>query len=180
MVEETEPSGRRRIVVLLPLLGLAGLAAAFIFGLGRDPNIVQSNLIGQAAPGFDLPRLQGEGRFTLDDLRAPGEPVVLNFFASWCGPCRVEHPVLSDLAQDAPVYGIAWRDDPENARRFLAQLGDPFRDIGVDRENRIGVDFGLYGVPETYVIGRDGQILLRHAGPITPALVEDQFVPLLK
>lgn len=170
----------RGLLYLLPLAALIGLGAAFVFGLGRDPNHLESALIGRPAPAFDLPSLHGEGRFTRAELTAGGRPAVLNFFASWCGPCRVEHPILAALADDAPVYGIAWRDDPENARRFLAQLGDPFRAVGVDRENRIGVEFGLYGVPETYVIGPDGAILHRHAGALTPQIVARDIAPLLK
>lgn len=168
----------RRLVFALPLIAIAGLGGMFFFGLGRDPSHLPSNLIDRPVPSFDLPGLDG-GRFTDADLPR-GEPMVVNFFASWCGPCRVEHPFLMDLADEAPVFGVAWRDDPVRSQAFLDELGDPFRRVGVDRENRVGVEFGLYGVPETYVLAADGRILLRHAGPITPEIVEQDIRPLLR
>ncbi|MEM6490323.1 MAG: DsbE family thiol:disulfide interchange protein [Pseudomonadota bacterium] len=169
---------RRRLVFALPLVVIFGLGAMFLFGLNRDPNYLPSNLIDRPVPNFDLPGLDG-GRFTNGDLPT-GEPTIVNFFASWCGPCRVEHPFLMDLADEAAVYGVAWRDDPVRSQAFLDELGDPFRRVGVDRDNRVGVEFGLYGVPETYVIDADGRILLRHAGPITPEIVDQDIRPLLR
>ncbi len=171
----------RRLVYLLPLLLFAALAGYFAFALisGRDPRELPSALLDKPAPAFDLPGLGGE-RLSLAALR--GEVFVLNFFASWCAPCRVEHPLLLRLARQEGVrlVGIAYKDRPEDSRRFLAELGDPYRAIGIDRDGRVAIDFGLYGVPETYVIDRQGHIRKRFVGPLSPGQVERELLPLLR
>ena len=108
--------------------------------------------------------------------------MVVNFFASWCVPCRIEHPLLMRLSQQdhVPIYGIAYKDKPEDAAKLLAQMGDPYRRIGLDQNGRTGLDFGVYGVPETYVIDRDGHIRKRFVGPLTPEQVRDELLPLLQ
>lgn len=172
----------RRLAFALPLVLFAALAAYFAVALfsGRDPRELPSALIDKPAPDFALPRLAGEGDLTLASLR--GQVVVLNFFASWCAPCRVEHPVLLRLARQDGVHlvGIAYKDKPEDSRRFLAELGDPYRATGIDRSGRMGIDFGLYGVPETYVIDRQGHIRKRFVGPLTAAAVDRDLLPLLR
>ena len=171
----------RRLVYLLPLLLFAALAGYFAFALisGRDPRELPSALLDKPAPAFDLPGLGGE-RLSAAALR--GEVFVLNFFASWCAPCRVEHPLLLRLARQEGVrlVGIAYKDRPEDSRRFLAELGDPYRAIGIDRDGRVAIDFGLYGVPETYVIDRQGHIRKRFVGPLSPGQVERELLPLLR
>ena len=160
----------RRLVFLVPLalfLGLAGWFAAALFS-GRDPRELPSALIDKPAPDFDLPSL-AEGRLSSQSLR--GQVTVVNFFASWCAPCRVEHPIL---------LRMAYKDRPEDSRRFLAELGDPFLTTGIDRDGRTGIDFGLYGVPETYVIDKQGRIRKRIVGPVTPALLDRELLPLLR
>lgn len=171
----------RRLVFLVPLalfLGLAGWFAAALFS-GRDPRELPSALIDKPAPDFDLPSL-AEGRLSSASLR--GQVTVVNFFASWCAPCRMEHPVLLHLARQEKVrvIGIAYKDRPEDSRRFLAELGDPYLTTGIDRDGRTGIDFGLYGVPETYVIDKAGHIRKRIVGPVTPALLDRELLPLLR
>jgi len=172
----------RRLIYLLPVLLFVVVAGYFAWSLrpGHDPRLLPSALLDKPVPPFDLPSLSGQDRFTHDILR--GEPGLVNIFASWCAPCRVEHPLLMRLAKREGVrlYGIAYKDKPEDSARFLAELGDPYRAIGVDRDGRVGVDFGVYGVPETYVLDRDGHIRARHVGPLTPAAIERDILPLLR
>lgn len=174
----------KRLLFLLPLLLFAGVAVWFFVGLTKDPNHLPSALIDKPAPAFDLPRLfEPEERFALsalDDPSLKGKVVLLNFFASWCIPCRSEQPVLEEIARrGVPVYGIAWKDKPEAAKAFLARYGNPFTLIGVDLDNRTGLDYGVYGVPETYVLSPDRKILYRHAGPVMPGQIDALIMPLI-
>jgi cytochrome c biogenesis protein CcmG/thiol:disulfide interchange protein DsbE len=172
----------RRLLPLLPLALFAALAGYFALALfsGRDPRELPSALLDRPLPVFDLPAL-GEGP-RLTPAALAGEVVLVNFFASWCAPCRVEHPLLLRLARQERfrLIGIAYKDRPEDSRRFLAELGDPYAATGIDRDGRAGIEFGLYGVPETYVIDRAGHIRKRIVGPLTPALVERELLPLLR
>jgi cytochrome c biogenesis protein CcmG/thiol:disulfide interchange protein DsbE len=147
---------------------------------GHDPHLLPSALLDREAPAFDLPVLGGAGRFTRDDLK--GQPSVINVFASWCAPCRIEHPLLMRLARQDKVrlFGLAYKDRPEDSARFLAELGDPFRMVGIDREGRTGLDFGVYGVPETYVLDAAGHIRRRYVGALTTATLERDLLPLLR
>ncbi len=180
---EAPPSGeataRNRIGILhlLPLLVFSALAILFLVRLyAGDPSKVPSPLIGRAVPAFTLeplPGLQADGRpvpgLSDADLRA-GRATVVNVWASWCAPCRQEHPLLMALAKDASlrVVGIAHRDNPENARRFLGALGNPFAAVGMDSNARVSIDWGVYGVPETFIVGPDGTIRHKHIGALTP------------
>jgi cytochrome c biogenesis protein CcmG/thiol:disulfide interchange protein DsbE len=176
--------------VLLAPLGLAAAAGAGFLGMLRgletgeyDPRGVPSALLGKPPPPFDLPPLEGAGRPPLSaaDLRDPARPVLVNFFASWCVPCVAEHPMLVRLQrQGVPLVGIAYKDRPADALAFLRRHGDPFLRIGVDLPGRVAIDWGLYGVPETYVIDRAGLIRWRWAGPLTPEILERQLEPLLR
>jgi cytochrome c biogenesis protein CcmG/thiol:disulfide interchange protein DsbE len=164
---------------LLPLALFIGLIAYFSAGLQRDPHILPSALLDRPAPEFDLPPLldtkPGIARADLAD-----GPMLVNFFASWCVPCRLEHPVLTKLAGDGvALQGVAYKDKPEDARNWLQALGDPYRRIGQDRDGRTAIEFGVYGVPETYVIDRRGTIRYRQVGPITPADLDTKIKPLL-
>jgi cytochrome c biogenesis protein CcmG/thiol:disulfide interchange protein DsbE len=136
-------------------------------------------MIDKEAPAFTLAGMSGEG-LARDALK--GGPVVINFFASWCVPCRVEHPLLMRLAEQehVPLYGIDYKDRPEDAMKLLAQLGDPYKRIGLDSDGRVGLDFGVYGVPETYVVDATGHIRQRFVGPLTAKRVEQELLPLLK
>lgn len=169
-------------LVALPPLIFAVFAAVAYLGLTRDnAGELPSALIDQPAP--DLARtvaLREDPAPTAADLTAPGVKLV-NFWASWCAPCRAEHPLLTELAAGGlPVLGVNYKDDPENALGFLAELGDPFSKIGADPTGRTGLDWGLYGVPETFVIGPDGTILLRHPGPLTREVLEGELRPVIE
>lgn len=172
----------RRLLFLVPALLFAGLVAYLAYALRpeRDPSIVPSALIDKPAPEFDLPPLfadlPGLARADLG-----GKPVLVNFFASWCVPCRAEHPLLMRLAQEEGValYGIAYKDKPEDAKAFLAELGNPFSRVALDSSGRTGIDFGVYGVPETYVIDGAGRIRFRQVGPLYPYVLDEQLMPLL-
>lgn len=171
----------RRALFLLPVLLFLVLAGYFALALrpDHDPHELPSAMIDKEAPAFDLAGLNGEG-IARDSLK--GGPILINFFASWCVPCRVEHPLLMRLAEHdhVPLYGIDYKDRPEDATKLLAQFGDPYRRIGVDRDGRVGLDFGVYGVPETYVIDANGRIRKRFVGPLNAEQVEKELLPLLK
>lgn len=173
----------RRVLYLLPAALFLVLAGYFAVALrpGADPQLLPSALLDKEAPAFSLPALSGQGTFSRDTLTGAGQPVVVNIFASWCAPCRIEHPVLMRLSrQGIPVFGIAYKDKPSDSRRFLAELGDPFRAVGVDAEGRVGLDFGVYGVPETYVLDRDGRIRRRYVGQLTNEILDRDLLPLLR
>ena len=164
----------RRLIFLLPLALFAVLVAWFAVGLTRDPSKVPSALIDRPAPDFALPALRDDGLgLASADLKGGGAKLV-NVFASWCAPCRIEHPQLMAMAKTGGVtlHGIAYKDKPEDSRRFLEVLGDPFARVGVDRDGRTAIDWGVYGVPETYVVDAEGRIRYRHVGPIMPQDME--------
>jgi cytochrome c biogenesis protein CcmG/thiol:disulfide interchange protein DsbE len=170
----------RRLVFLLPIAIVAVLVAVFWIGLDprRDKSALPSALVGKAAPAVDLPGLSdGAPRLTLAQFK--GQLVAVNFFASWCLPCRAEHPLLKEVAAEfgVPVVGIAWKDKPEAARAFLEELGDPYAATGDDPKGRTGIDFGITGVPETFLIGADGTVRYRFAGPLSPEGLREQLAP---
>ena len=172
----------RRLPYLLPIALFIAIAVYFLLALNpnRDPQALPSALINKPAPEFTLAGFDGSDGLKLDALK--GRVVLVNFFASWCEPCRDEHPVLMQLAKNDQValYGIDYKDKPEDAQRFLKQLGDPYRTIGLDTSGRTAIDFGVYGVPETYVIDQQGRIRLRHVGPLSATDVAQELLPLLK
>jgi cytochrome c biogenesis protein CcmG/thiol:disulfide interchange protein DsbE len=178
------PPARRRFLVLLPLIVFLGLVALFFIQLGAgDPSVVPSALIGHKAPQTALPPIAGLQRDGaavpgLDPAAFAGAVTVVNVWASWCVPCHDEAPLLLQLAQDNRVHlvGINYKDDPDNARRFLGRYGNPFAAAGTDENGRAAIDWGVYGVPETFVIGRDARIAYKLVGPITP----DNYASLLK
>jgi cytochrome c biogenesis protein CcmG/thiol:disulfide interchange protein DsbE len=159
----------------------AALVALLGVGLTLNPREVPSPLIGKPAPAFKLPLLQAPDRtFSPQDML--GKAWVLNVWASWCPPCLVEHPVVTALAQSgiAPVVGLNYKDRREDALPWLKRHGDPYRLSAFDADGRIGIDYGVYGVPETYVIDRRGQIRYKHIGPLTPEIARDKLTPLLQ
>ena len=182
MSTETEtPPPTRRLFVLLPLLIFLGLAGLFLLQLlsGRDVSEVPSALIGLPAPQTNLPALEGSNLPGLDSKSFAGKVTLVNVFASWCAPCREEQPVLLALSQDKRfvMAALNYKDQPENARRFLGDLGNPFQAIGVDEAGRTAIDWGVYGVPETFVIGKDGRIAYKHVGPLTAESAQTLLLP---
>ncbi|MGB3279168.1 MAG: DsbE family thiol:disulfide interchange protein [Pseudorhodobacter sp.] len=166
-----------KALMFLPPVLFAGLAALFILGMNReDPDNLPSALAGKVAPAVQVTPLGDGPVFGDAELRVPGVKLV-NFFASWCAPCRVEHPMLEKLAGEGiKIYGVNYKDRPEDALGFLAELGNPYAAIGQDA-GRMALDWGVYGVPETYVIDGEGRIVLRFAGPITAAELERSIRP---
>ena len=157
------------------------LVALLAIGLRLNPREVPSPLIGKPAPAFELPLLhQPDKRFSQKDML--GAVWVMNVWASWCPPCLVEHPVVSELAASgvAPIVGLNYKDKRDEALRWLVQFGDPYVLSVADADGRIGIDYGVYGVPETYVIDRKGIIRYKHIGPLTPQVAEKKLRPLIQ
>jgi len=182
MSVEVEPRRKSRLLlVLLPLGVFLALAAIFLIQLlsGRDASVVPSALLGEPAPQTDLPPLEGSGLPGLSSADFAGKVTLVNVWGSWCLPCRQEHPLLMQLARDERIViaGMNYKDEPENARRFLGDLGNPFDAIGVDTSGRTAIDWGVYGVPETFLVGPDGMILYKHVGPFTPESVTGELLP---
>jgi cytochrome c biogenesis protein CcmG/thiol:disulfide interchange protein DsbE len=166
---------------LVPLAIFVVLAAFLAVGLKLNPREVPSPLIGKPAPAFALPRLD-DASVKISREQLLGKPWVLNVWASWCGPCREEHPLVIDLARRYPiaVYGLNYKDRGDDARAWLREMGDPFAATLVDADGKVGIDWGVYGVPETFVIDKEGCVRLKHIGPLTPQAVRDKVEPLLK
>jgi cytochrome c biogenesis protein CcmG/thiol:disulfide interchange protein DsbE len=169
------------LIVLLPLAIFLTLAGVFLTQLlsGRDISAVPSALLGEPAPKTELPPLEGISLPGIDTAQFAGKVTLLNVFASWCAPCREEHPVLMALAQDDRfrIVGLNYKDKPENARRFLGDLGNPYDAVGTDEAGRSAIDWGVYGVPETFLIGKDGKIAFKHVGPLTVQSVQTTLLP---
>jgi cytochrome c biogenesis protein CcmG/thiol:disulfide interchange protein DsbE len=166
---------------ILPLAVFLVLAGFLAVGLKLDPRAVPSPLINKPAPAFVLPRLDDASKtMRRDDLL--GKAWVLNVWASWCGPCRDEHPQVLALARGkyAPIVGLNYKDARDDARGWLQQLGDPYTVSLADTDGRTGINYGVYGVPETFVIDKGGVIRFKHVGPLTAAVVQTRIVPLLK
>ena len=169
---------RNRPFYLIPLAAFIGLFAVFGVGLTRNPAILPSALINKPAPDFSLPPLLPD-RPGLARADLVGKPALVNFFASWCEPCREEAPVLAGLAASGvvPIYGIDYKDRPEAARKFLNLIGNPYSRVASDAAGRTAIDFGLYGVPETYIIDAKGAIRYRLPGAITPENLQSEILP---
>ncbi len=183
---ENAPSPRRRSLVLaLPLIIFAMIAALFYFGLiAGDPSKLPSALIGKQVPPTDLPPLKalainGKPVPGLKDDMLKGQVTLVNVWASWCVPCHDEAPLLDALAKDKRfnIVGINYKDVADNARRFLNRYGNPFSAVGVDEKGRASIDWGVYGVPETFLVGRDGRIAYKLVGPITPQNLDAVLKP---
>src|SRR4051812_1652095 len=186
--ENPAPAKQRRLIVLLPLVGFLALAALFLFRLGSgDPSKLPSALIGRPVPDTPLPPLAGLNR---DGAPVPGiasadfkgAVSLVNVWATWCVPCHDEAPLLMKLAEDKRIriVGISYKDQPENARRFIGRYGNPFAAVGADVNGRASIDWGVYGVPESFVIGRDGRIAYKLVGPISAENLTTTLKPQLE
>lgn len=169
-----------RVLVLLPLVITATLGALFYWGLRDQDDALPSALLGQSVPEFSLPPIGGGGEgLSTADLH--GEVSVVNVWASWCAPCREEMPLLVEIANAGTVriHGINYKDDPEAALAFLEEVGDPYTRIGADRSGRAGLDWGVYGLPETFVVDAEGRIALKHVGPFDRTILEEKILPVV-
>jgi cytochrome c biogenesis protein CcmG, thiol:disulfide interchange protein DsbE len=172
---------RRRFLFLMPLVGFVALAAAFAVRLGTDPSLVPSPLIGKAVPAFSLPPVKGR-QLGLASADLKGEVSLVNVFASWCVACREEHPVLMQLKRTGtvPVHGLNYKDRPDDAARWLDTMGDPYTRTGADLDGRVGIDWGVYGVPETFVVDAEGRIAFKQIGPVTSEILDQTILPLVR
>jgi len=181
-------TGMRRLFVVIPLFAFLALAGLFLYRLGAgDPSRIPSALIGRAAPQTDLPPVDGLVR---EGVPVPGlaskdfagAVTLVNVWASWCVPCRDEVPFLGALSKDTRIRlaGINYKDQADNARRFIGRYGNPFAAIGTDANGRAAIEWGVYGVPETFIVGRDGKIAYKLVGPITPENFETQVKPAIE
>jgi cytochrome c biogenesis protein CcmG, thiol:disulfide interchange protein DsbE len=175
---------RRSLIAYLPLMVFGALAAVFLVRLySGDPTKLPSALIGKPVPVFSLPAVDGLDRpgFSQTDL-AKGRVSLLNVFASWCVPCQQEHPLLMELAKDTrfQIIGINQKDKAENARRFLGKLGNPYAFVGADGDGRASIEWGVYGVPETFLVTGDGKIALKHVGPLTEEVLHATLLPAIE
>ena len=171
----------RVVLFLIPVAIFSAMAGMFAAGMMREnPNALPSTAEGGPAPDLSLDRLGELGMLTDADLDAPGVKLV-NFWASWCVPCRVEHPQLEKLAEEGiPIYGVNYKDEPGDALGFLEELGNPYAAVGADSDGRDAIDWGVYGVPETYVIDGEGEVVLRFTGPLTTADIEETLRPAIE
>ena len=171
----------KRLIFILPVLVFAAVVIAFAGGLQRDPSQIPSTLIDRPLPVFDLPGLAaGAPGFASTEFR--GEPKLLNVFASWCVACREEHPLLVEFARTKmlPIYGLNYKDDRADGLKWLANFGNPYEASLYDRDGRVGIDFGVYGVPESFLIDAKGVIRYKQIGPFTPEAIQTRLIPLVK
>ena len=170
-----------RPLAILPPLIFVALAVMFYVGMGRnDPDSLHSAIVGETTPSIRVSQLSDIKPFTDADLRSDGVKLV-NFWASWCAPCRVEHPALTRLSDEGiPIYGINYKDTERDAMAFLEELGNPYAGMGADAQGRTALDWGVYGVPETYVINGEGIVVLRLAGPITERTLTERIRPAIR
>ncbi|MDD9745767.1 MULTISPECIES: DsbE family thiol:disulfide interchange protein [Rhodobacterales] len=170
-----------RLVTVLPVAIFALIGAGFYWGLFNGNDTLPSPLVGKAVPEFDLPPIEGrtDGLSTAD---LKGQVSIVNVWASWCVPCRVEMPLLNELAAqgEVPIFGINYKDRPEEALGFLDELGDPYTRIGADRNGRVSIDWGVYGLPETFVIDAEGRIAYKHIGPFNRNSLEENILPVVR
>lgn len=183
-IEDARRPSRRirvRLSFLLPIILFLGLAAALGWGLTRDPKILPSTLINKPVPEFELPPVKGRA-LGLATGNLKGEVSLVNVFASWCIPCRAEHPMLMRLSEQniVTIHGLNYKDQPADASAWLDELGDPYTRTGADIDGRVGIEWGVYGVPETFIVNRDGKIAYKHIGAITPEILQEIILPLVE
>jgi cytochrome c biogenesis protein CcmG/thiol:disulfide interchange protein DsbE len=171
----------RRLGFLLPVAFFVVVAVGLGIGLTRNPQEIPSALIGKPVPEFALPPVQGR-TLGLSSTDLKNEVSLVNVFASWCTACRYEHPLFMRLAEDGvvPIHGLNYKDRPEDAAKWLDDLGDPYTRTGADLDGRVGIEWGVYGVPETFVISKDGVITYKHIGPVSTKDLEETILPLIE
>lgn len=172
----------KRLLFLLPVFGFIGLIAVFGIGLTKDPSVLPSQLIDRPLPEFALPGIEAtpDGGPGFASAALQGEPMLLNIFASWCAACPQEHPVLTNIAAEGvPIYGLAWKDKPEDSRNWLTRWGNPYTAVAADEPGRTAIDLGVTGVPETFVVDKAGRVRFKQIGPITPEDWQTRIKPLL-
>ena len=170
-----------RAATALPLVAFAAIAIGLAWGLTHDPKTLPSALIGKAVPDFSLPPVKGR-TLGLSTADLHGQVSVVNVFASWCVACREEHPVLMKLKASGvlPIHGLNYKDLPDNAARWLNTMGDPYTRTGADTEGRVAIDWGVYGVPETFLVTKDGRVAYKHVGAVTPQVLDETLLPLIR
>jgi cytochrome c biogenesis protein CcmG/thiol:disulfide interchange protein DsbE len=176
-----EHAAALRLRYIIPIIIFAALPLTFGWALNRDPQIIPSALIGQPVPQFALPPVKGRA-LGLSSGNLAGEVSLVNVFASWCVECRAEHPLLLQIKANAVVaiHGLNYKDAPDDAAKWLDTFGDPYTRTGADLKGRVGIDWGVYGVPETFVIAKDGRIAHKEIGPISPENWEGMLLPLIR
>lgn len=175
------PMRRRNVLAFLPLAVAGALATMLAWGLTRDPNVLPSTLIGKPVPEFVLPPVKGR-TLGLSSADLKGEVSLVNVFASWCVACRAEHPLFMKLAAQGtvPLHGLNYKDQPDDAAQWLDSLGDPYTRTGADISGRVAIDWGVYGVPETFVVGADGRVAYKHIGPVNEEVLTRTILPLVE
>ena len=171
----------KRFLLFVPIVIFVGVAIAFAWGLTRDPSVLPSTLIGKIVPQFNLPPVKGRSLgLSTADLR--GEVSIVNVFASWCVECRLEHPLIMQMKAQGivTIHGLNYKDRPDDAERWLNSLGDPYTRTGADINGRAGIEWGVYGVPETFVVSKDGRIAYKHIGPLSAEVLEKKIIPLIQ
>ncbi|MCR5857411.1 DsbE family thiol:disulfide interchange protein [Mesorhizobium sp. J428] len=177
----TAPMRRRNVLAFLPLAVAAMLGVVLAWGLTRDPSNLPSTLISKPVPDFALPPVKGR-TLGLSSTDLKGEVSLVNVFASWCVACRAEHPLFMKLAAQGtvPLHGLNYKDRPDDAAKWLDSLGDPYTRTGADISGRVAIDWGVYGVPETFVIGADGRVAYKHIGPVSEEALTGTILPLVE
>jgi len=179
--EQPQPAQtRRQFSHLLPAVGFAAVPVPLAWGLTRDPSELPSALLDKQVPSFDLPPVQGRS-LGLASSNLTGEVSLVNVFASWCVACRAEHPLFMELAASGavPLHGLNYKDRPEDAARWLDRLGDPYTRTGADLDGRVAIEWGVYGVPETFVVSAAGRIVHKHIGPVNNVALAETILPLV-
>ena len=177
-----EAGQRRRTAIFFwgPVVVFAGLATALGWGLTRDPKVLPSALIDKPVPDFNLPPVKGR-TLGLASADLSDEVSIVNVFASWCLPCKAEHPIWMDLKARnvVPIHGLNYKDTPDDASAWLNRLGDPYKRTGADLDGRVAIDWGVYGVPETFIVSADGRIAYKHGGPVTQEIADGTLMPIV-
>ena len=173
----------KRLIFLLPVVGFIAIAAVIAYFMlsGRDPKIIPSALINKPVPEFSLPSIDGAAG-ALGTAHLRGKVSLLNVFASWCIPCKVEHPQITRLGKvpDIALYGLNYKDKADEAKAWLVRMGNPYHRIGADTDGRAGIEWGVYGVPETFIVDATGRIRYKHVGPVMPRDLEEIILPIIE